>query len=644
MAGKKDDDKKKPAAVAGNEANIVALEDAERRLKRRQGPADPPPHMPREGIAAQQWPGVPPNWTRNDLGLPKEVPCPVEPIGFEGELFHLIDSMKQFRSVTAADLSHAGIQSLFAATPNYPAWAWPRHGRIKQDEEGKQLPPPIMSFRDDDVRQALMLACTRKGLFSPTDKLRGRGAWLMRGGGLVYHAGEELWTCEPGRDGQPRFVMLETGMHHGHLYPRLAPLPAPWTRPIAAEQLRATVGALLQTFRCWNFERPKVDPLLLLGWCGVAYLGGALDWRSAMLLLGGFGTGKSTLQKGLQALFGEHLMPSSDTTGPAIAQSLKQDTRAVAVDELEAEADTRKVDAVVALMRAASSGDFRRRGSSDQRAVETHLRSAFLFSAINNPIQRPQDLSRVAILRLRELDAGQERPMPIDADTWGRVVLARLMAEWPRFEDTRNEYKKALAAGGHVARGQDTYGTLLACADMLLGAELAEELNVPLTEDPAFWTEELGAHQLPETEDAMPNWAMCIRHILTVQLPNWRQGRHPTVGQIIAKLEQRTEDFNVNHARAELGDAGLGLCVPGEVAPAEAGWVLAVPNVHPIVSQLFSGTVWAGSPGAGGPWKDALRQAPANVIISDKAINRQTIGGVRTRCTLIVLKNVDVDQ
>ena len=640
MAGKKSNDK--TGAVAGQSANVVALEDTQRELERRKGPADPPPHMARNGIAPQQWPGTPPNWTPNALGLPTEAPCPVTPVGFEGELFHFIDSTKQFRSVTAADLSHAGIQSLFAATPNYPAWAWPRHGRARQDKEGNPVPPPIQSFKDDDVRQALMLGCTREGLFSPTDKLRGRGSWAMRGGKLVYHAGEELWLCEPDRDGRDKFVRLQTGMHHGHLYPRLPALPAPWTQPIGLTELRASVGTLLKTFRCWNFERPLVDPILLLGWCGVAYLGGALDWRSAMLLLGGFGTGKSTLQKGMQALFGEHLMPSSDTTGPAIAQSLKQDTRAVACDELEAEADTRKVDAIVALMRAAASGDFRRRGSSDQKAVETHLRSAFLFSAINNPIQRPQDLSRVAILRLRELEPNQVRPDPIDADTCGRIVLARLMSRWPAFQDRLDEYKKALAAGGHVARGQDTYGTLLACADLLLGEELAGELEVPLTEDLAFWTRELASSNLPETEDALPNWAACVRHIMTVQLPNWRQGRHPTVGQIIEKLEHNSDpNFNINTARAELADAGLGLCVPGEMSgDVKDGYVLAVPNVHPIVSQLFNGTVWAGSPGAGGPWKDALRQAPAGVVITNREI-KYTIGGVRSRCTFVVLKKAE---
>jgi hypothetical protein len=67
-----------------------------------------------------------------------------------------------------------------------------------------------------------------KGFFSPNDKMRGRGAWtLPRRNQLVYHAGDELWTCEKGR-----FEALPTGVYDGKLYPHLSALPAPWTKPI----------------------------------------------------------------------------------------------------------------------------------------------------------------------------------------------------------------------------------------------------------------------------------------------------------------------------------------------------------------------------------------------------------------------------
>jgi len=79
--------------------------------------------------------------------------------------------------------------------------------------------------------------------------------------------------------------------------------------------------------------------------------------------------------------------------------------------------------------------------------------------------------------------------------------------------------------------------------------------------------------------------------------------------------------------------------MPGEVAPRDQGYMLAVPNYLPLVAQLFQRTDWAGSPGAGGPWKDALRPAPAEIVIHDKTLIRIRIGGVQQRCSLVVLKN-----
>jgi len=622
MASKGKDDGK--AAVA------ASISDARRKLERRKKFADPAPDQARGGA-------LPGKWTPNALGMPVEDPCPVVPLGREGPLYHLMDSAGQFRSFTASDFSHSGIQDLFARAPNWPKWCAPRYGRAPAAKDGEAAKaPPIKSFQDDDIREMLMKACSEVGQFSADNKLRGRGAWRLRDGSLIYHAGEELWRCEL-RAGVAFWRPQETGMVDNHLYPLLPEIPPPYDQPISAADNPA--GDILQTLRCWRFERPDVDPVLLLGWIGVAFLGGALDWRPAVVLVGDKGTGKSTLQKGLEDLFGDALFHSADTTAAGIYQKMAHDARPVAVDELEAGADNRKVDAVVRLMRAASSGALASRGGADHHGVEFQMRSAFLFSAINNPLQSAQDLSRVAILRLRPLDRDQVMPPPIDADTAGRKILARLMIEWPRFAALYDEYAKALSAGGHDARGQKTYGTLLACADMMLGSELAAALGVPLSAELEYWSEHLAADRLPEVEDAAPNWRACLTWLLTAQVPFWRNGARTTVGKLLLDLVALDGDFTIGQARNELALTGLGLMVPGEVAEHKLGYVLAVPNSSPLVGKLFDGTQWAGSPGAGGPWKDALRQAPAHIVITDRARNRVTIGGVQQRCTLVVLQN-----
>ncbi len=642
-------------AARGADANVVALADAARDLARqRRRREDPLPREPRGGAPPGQW-------TPNNLGLPKEDPCPVVALGIEGELYHLIDSAGQFRSLAASDFSHAGLQGLFAAVPNWPQWAWPRYGRAPASKEGETpKPPPIKSFDDDHARSALMLACTRRGLFAPADKLRGRGMWLTKGGGLIYHAGEELWTFDAGKD---RPVSLETGLHEGFFYPRFTALPAPWTESVKPADNPAR--ALLQTFRKWNWVRPAIDPVLMLGWIGVAYFGGALDWRSAVLLLGDKGTGKSTLQDGLKDLFGEALFHSADTSAAGIYQQMKQDTRPVALDEVEPGADPRKVENVVRLMRDASSGAIGRRGGADGMASQFQMRSAFLFSAISNPLHQAQDLSRVAALRLWPLGEGQTQAPAIDADACGRMVLAGLMRAWPRFAETRAEYMKALAAGGHDARGQKTYGTLIAAADLMLGAEAAAELDVPLTEDLAWWSEHLSADALPEIEDAIANWRTCVKAVLNNQVEPWRGGHRSTVAQCLADLEEgedraASDDKKYTRAMAmrDLAGTGLGIVHAESLAQKlvthersegramsvqqaydalgltfDSGWLLAVPGAHPLVKKLLRDTAWA----AGG-WRDALRQCPVEgVMIADKRVNRVSIGGEQERCTLIVM-------
>src|SRR5438105_4840412 len=97
----------------GKSAVAVAINDARRKLARRKKRADPAPDVARNG-------GYPGKWTKNDLGLPVEDPCPVVPLGREGALYHMMDSAGQFRSYTASDFSHSGIQDLFALTPHWP--------------------------------------------------------------------------------------------------------------------------------------------------------------------------------------------------------------------------------------------------------------------------------------------------------------------------------------------------------------------------------------------------------------------------------------------------------------------------------------------------------------------------------------------
>jgi hypothetical protein len=244
------------------------------------------------------------------------------------------------------------------------------------------------------------------------------------------------------------------------------------------------------------------------------------------------------------------------------------------------------------------------------------------------------------------------------------MILAAMMRAWGDnghgFKMQYDRFAAALAEGGHDKRGQDTYGTLLASAAMLLGDELSAELGVPLgPEEERYWTMELAADTLPEVEDSKPNYRQCVDRILTSVVRAWRNSSHNTLGQVIHEL--RTKDdagitiepaIDRGTAKRDINVAGFGLFNTHEIVAGvmrtkelsleaaltqyglpRAGWVLAVPHQSSKVAELLEGTDWQR-----GGWRDAFQQCTTpGVMIRTDPINKVTIDGIQTRCTLIVL-------
>src|SRR5215471_17644216 len=92
----------------------------------------------------------------------------------------------------------------------------------------------------------------------------------------------------------------------------------------------------------------------------MAPIAGALRWRPSVWVTGDASTGKSTLQQHVirHTQGGPHgLLQASDATGAGIWQTLEFSACPVALDELEAEANPEKREAIIKLMRISSSGD-----------------------------------------------------------------------------------------------------------------------------------------------------------------------------------------------------------------------------------------------------------------------------------------------
>jgi hypothetical protein len=566
-----------------------------------------------------QKPAAPPgDWVPDALGLPPD--CPVKPLGIQGDRLWFLDGIGQVRMLDPP-YGKGHVLGLFCGAMDYLAWAWPRWG--KADEKGR--PAPVNGYANEDVAAALIRACAAKGPWNSMDKIRGRGCWTDAGGNLVIHTGTSIII---GRHSMP------PGEHDGYVYPTRAEIPPPL--PLLADLPFDPATILRTTLDGWSWGRPGIDPHLLIGWIGAAFLGGALPWRPMVFMTGDKGTGKSTLQALLKGVFGDWLIQAADTTAAGLYQHVGLDSVPIAVDEMESEADVRKQKAVLKLARLASSGAAMLRGGDRHQGVEFNARSAFLFSSINAPPLEPQDLSRMALLKLDKIRPGQSAPQ-VDGRTFGvigRAVLRRLWEEWPRFHETFAAFAEELGAAGMDGRGQAQFGTLLACADLIghRGWD-AERLRFvsDIDGDLVAWRDLLRPAHMAEFEDAVENWRGCLRHMLSVRVDAWRSGLRTTVGQVLQAYWDQ-DDMDITQANALLGQAGLRIVFKAQPGARHRNY-LVVQNQGPLVRQLFEGSKWAGDLGAG-VWSAALRQGPRGTLWE---IGNERVNGSKDRATLLAL-------
>ncbi|MGJ0393022.1 MAG: hypothetical protein ACR650_09730 [Methylocystis sp.] len=611
-----------------------------RRLERAQI-EDPPLGCPIRVGETEIFPG---EWTPDALGLPQEHPCPVAPLGVDERTLYLQDALGQFVETPRGEMGRLLIMSWFGERQDYLPWAWPAYSR-----RAKRGEPNIVGWAPEDVQAAIIRAASRLGPFNPLDKVRGLGAWRGRDGELIWNAGPVLYRTSQKRKTRhgDEYKPQPTGLVEGKFYTRRHDILEPW--PEALTSRESPAGEVLRWLKTWNWERPDIDPVLFFGWLCAALIGGALDWRPAVFVIAARGTGKSTLQELVGSVLGEAMVKTADATAASIYQHVRNDSVAVCVDELEGEADNRKTMGVVKQARLAASGGLILRGGANGVGTEFKARSCFFFSAINPPPLEPQDHSRMAILRLRPLPPDVKTP-PALSETVGPMLLRRMMDGWAGLPETLAAYQAVLRRGGHDKRGQDTFGTLLACAEIALGAETMDAMGVPgLWDDGADWW----GRVLPPPEDMTDNWRQCLEYLLTCPVEAWRGQTRQTVGRVLRDLEElqqsqvgadgelfedeNSEGFAFLKARDMLQNVGLGLLPKGKHAPMSDGWILAVPPNSSALAKLFRDSKWAGAAGVGG-WDNALRQGPEEIVWRGdgaRKCNRLYINGVQSRCTLV---------
>jgi hypothetical protein len=604
----------KKTTQTGERAIRAIFETARRQIEEAKPVDDPAPEVPRNGIKAGQWDGAP--FSR----LPPD--CPVHVIGRDVEgTVYVLTATNDLRAVTRWD--HVAIIDLFAPYPNYCYWAWPAWSKPKVDKDSGEViePPRVARLERDKAATAIMTAAAKRPLFDPQQQHRGRGGWHDRAGRFIWHSGTWMWTASGA--GLERAKPAE---HDGFLYTRQPATIEPWDAAVQPDESPAL--RILEDLRSWKWERPYLDPVLCLGWIATALMGGALKARPIVFTGGGAGVGKSTLHELFRNVLEDAVFSAVDTTAAGIYQRVKHDALPIMVDELENKPGSTKAQSVIELARVAYTGGDIARGGADHEGTTFKMHNSFLFSAINPPFMTEADKSRMAILNLSRLDAadGVGRKVSVAIETDGRMLLRQIMDGWKDFS-TRllQDWWNTLQAQGLDSRAIDTYGTLLAAAEMLVGPAALEEIGLPVTDQNHLGSIIAAATAL-ERSERLENWHKCVNRLLDSTIEAWRDGVKPTIGGVMEELERN--NMGPVYARERLQLVNLGLRDRGD--PAQ-GFCLAVPNDGPVLQRIFADTEWQR-----GGWFGALKQAPGDVVRrNDGNKQKVKINGSTKHCLLI---------
>ncbi len=584
--------------------------------------------------------------------VPKDCPVKTLGIGTDGQTCWYLNMLGQLVPLGPRDHGKNNLHALFSPKTHLLAKYWPRWSEPKKDRNGNVVKESeIVGFKQDDASEALIAACGMSGIFDAQGRVRGRGAHRGAGRTLIVHFGDKVLVSKPvvvTRPGMGGAEWHDTGLIDGYVYPAAAPTPRPHHESGGIDQVESLVG-LINT---WNWRRGTLDAMLALGWIAQTTISGALSWRSHLFVTGGAGTGKSSFngKDGLcDRLLGRGSVRTGNASEAAVRQILRAQTIPVIFDEFEPNAfNAHKLANVIELARVASSGGEVHRGSSDHKAAEFVLNSAFQFSAILTPAMEPQDRSRFAVLELDPLPA-DTRKLDLESANLpaiGATLARRMIDGWARWHDTYLAYHDALMATGHSSRSADTFGTLLAAADLAL----YDHTDFAVVDD---WAAKCAPAGMAEIADAAADHDRCLTHLTTTTMQARGSDARETIatwiGRAVADVTaigaEGRDAATIQAAREKLGEIGLKVVNTKRLADDGSGrprfgavehipgqpCYLAVAQDHRSLSEIFGTTKWQ----AGG-WSQTLARSPAAIRGVKAKFARKSLTAVLVPIELVI--------
>jgi hypothetical protein len=546
---------------------------------------------------------------------------------------HMLDYRQRYVTISSDKITRGVIESLFG--PNI-GWLCDTYPKLKSG--GRQRVPVGGEYNLLAVSRDLIRVAGGHPLFDP-QCIRGSGAWPASepGGCLIQNTGDSVvfWSSK----GVPS--VMAQGRCGNLVYPAGLALPR------LASGRGADIGSgaaehLLAAFPAWHFAHGKLDHLLLLGFIGQVFVGGAPRRRTCAVVSGEHATGKSTLLELLHEVCGAWLEKTADTTAAGILQQLAGSTCGVVVDEAEAEDH---------LARQASNMNMRRvlrlaydgaecwRGGVDQVALRSKFRSPVMIAAVSPPSLAAAEQSRVVRFNLIGRPVGD---FPTDlfllAPTLGAELGGRISAAFHRLVgEDMPAWRRLLVDTGWDSRGADTVGQLLSISSLLVSRRRpAVELYDEHASALASLCEGMAAGRMPRWQHFLillrglliePEQAGQERRLLGDLLREGAgYGRFEVIGvdrlgmprSALRESEAQrvaANDEGALKAQRRLDFLGIRVVIAnqdvGHIRQGER--VVVVANQSPMLASLVRQTAFADLAAGTGAWAHCLLQAPATV-------------------------------
>lgn len=436
------------------------------------------------------------------------------------------------------------------------------------------------------------------GIFTP-DKLRGRGAWIDAGR-PVMHLGPEVFIDDVG--------YKPSRAPSSYIYEAAAPLHLKKMAPATTEEAHHLVNIC----NALSWENP-LSAQILAGWCVIAPICGALEYRPHIWVTGPSTAGKTTV---IKAIVGRVVGPfavrrDGTTTEAHLRQTLFHDARPVILDEAESndKIAAMRMRALLELSRISSDGGTIGKGGKDGQAVEYTVRACFCYSSINVAIAEYADDSRISRLVLKRRDdqeAGAHfKALSADiakylTEDYAAKMFARSVANLPTLLKNVRVFSDACAGVLGSRRAADQIGTLLA------GLYLCHSTKEIGYEAAVKWVKEKkwGDHT---ALDAMKDEERLLAFIMTHRrkLTTGKGIRELTIGELIeiGVSGAKQDDVDSADANRELGRIGIKIdCRPNK-AP-----MFIIANRSPELARILDGKPWAND------WKRALRSLGGEAV------------------------------